>query len=163
MATLSAVWLSASRKKICIVFWSTSARRSADKPRYLMGVGKPEDLVEGVRRGIDMFDCVMPTRNARNGHLFVTDGVVKIRNAKHKSDTSPLDAECDCYTCRNYSRAYLHHLDRCNEILGARLNTIHNLRYYQRLMAGLRKAIEEGKLESFVTDFTNVRVEPFHL
>ncbi|PLO68968.1 tRNA guanosine(34) transglycosylase Tgt, partial [Klebsiella michiganensis] len=110
----------------------------ADKPRYLMGVGKPEDLVEGVRRGIDMFDCVMPTRNARNGHLFVTDGVVKIRNAKHKSDTSPLDAECDCYTCRNYSRAYLHHLDRCNEILGARLNTIHNLRYYQRLMAGLR-------------------------
>ena len=125
----------------------------ADKPRYLMGVGKPEDLVEGVRRGIDMFDCVMPTRNARNGHLFVTDGVVKIRNAKHKSDTSPLDSECDCYTCRNYSRAYLHHLDRCNEILGARLNTIHNLRYYQRLMAGLRKAIEEGKLESFVTDF----------
>ena len=125
----------------------------ADKPRYLMGVGKPEDLVEGVRRGIDMFDCVMPTRNARNGHLFVTDGVVKIRNAKHKSDTAPLDAECDCYTCRNYSRAYLHHLDRCNEILGARLNTIHNLRYYQRLMAGLRKAIEEGKLESFVTDF----------
>lgn len=125
----------------------------ADKPRYLMGVGKPEDLVEGVRRGIDMFDCVMPTRNARNGHLFVTDGVVKIRNAKHKSDTSPLDAECDCYTCRNYSRAYLHHLDRCNEILGARLNTIHNLRYYQRLMAGLRKAIEEGKLESFVTEF----------
>ncbi|KAG1716889.1 hypothetical protein ID866_302 [Astraeus odoratus] len=116
----------------------------ADKPRYLMGVGKPEDLVEGVRRGIDMFDCVMPTRNARNGHLFVTDGVVKIRNAKHKSDTSPLDSECDCYTCRNYSRAYLHHLDRCNEILGARLNTIHNLRYYQRLMSGLRKAIEEA-------------------
>ena len=128
-------------------------RMPEDKPRYLMGVGTPEDLVEGVKRGIDMFDCVMPTRNARNGHLFVTDGVVKIRNAKHKSDTSPLDAECDCYTCRNYSRAYLHHLDRCNEILGARLNTIHNLRYYQRLMAGLRKAIEEGKLESFVTDF----------
>lgn len=125
----------------------------ADKPRYLMGVGKPEDLVEGVRRGIDMFDCVMPTRNARNGHLFVTDGVVKIRNAKHKDDTSPLDSECDCYTCRNYSRAYLHHLDRCNEILGARLNTIHNLRFYQRLMAGLRQAIEEGKLEAFVADF----------
>lgn len=112
-----------------------------------------------MRRGIDMFDCVMPTRNARNGHLFVTDGVVKIRNAKYKSDTGPLDPECDCYTCRNYSRAYLHHLDRCNEILGARLNTIHNLRYYQRLMAGLRKAIEEGKLESFVTDFTSVRGE----
>jgi queuine tRNA-ribosyltransferase len=118
-----------------------------------MGVGKPEDLVEGVRRGIDMFDCVMPTRNARNGHLFVTDGVVKIRNAKHKDDTSPLDKDCDCYTCRHYSRAYLHHLDRCNEILGARLNTIHNLRHYQRLMAGLRQAIEEGKLEQFVADF----------
>ncbi|EBR9859696.1 tRNA guanosine(34) transglycosylase Tgt, partial [Salmonella enterica subsp. enterica serovar Chester] len=124
-----------------------------DKPRYLMGVGKPEDLVEGVRRGIDMFDCVMPTRNARNGHLFVTDGVVKIRNAKYKSDTSPLDAECDCYTCRNYTRAYLHHLDRCNEILGARLNTIHNLRYYQRLMAGIRQAIEEGRLEAFAAEF----------
>jgi tRNA-guanine transglycosylase (EC 2.4.2.29) len=117
------------------------------------GVGKPEDLVEGVRRGIDMFDCVMPTRNARNGHLFVTDGVVKIRNAKHKSDTSPLDAECDCYTCKNYTRAYLYHLDRCNEILGARLNTIHNLRYYQRLMAGLRQAIEDDRLEEFVADF----------
>lgn len=100
-----------------------------------------------------MFDCVMPTRNARNGHLFVTDGVVKIRNAKHKSDTSPLDAECDCYTCKHYTRAYLYHLDRCNEILGARLNTIHNLRYYQRLMAGLRQAIEDDRLEEFVADF----------
>ncbi|MGK2889613.1 MAG: tRNA guanosine(34) transglycosylase Tgt [Candidatus Malihini olakiniferum] len=125
----------------------------ADKPRYLMGVGKPEDLVEGMRRGIDMFDCVMPTRNARNGHLFVTDGVVRIRNAVHKDDTHPLDEHCDCYTCRNYSRAYLHHLDRCNEILGMRLKTIHNLLYYQRLMAGLRQAIEQGKLEHFVTDF----------
>ncbi|TKI06314.1 tRNA guanosine(34) transglycosylase Tgt [Martelella alba] len=125
----------------------------ADKPRYLMGVGKPEDLVEGVRRGIDMFDCVMPTRNARNGHLFVTGGVVKIRNAANRNDLSPLDEHCDCYTCRNYSRAYLHHLDRCNEILGARLNTIHNLRYYQRLMAGLRQAIDEGKLERFVEEF----------
>lgn len=124
-----------------------------DKPRYLMGVGKPEDLVEGVRRGVDMFDCVMPTRNARNGHLFVTDGVVKIRNAKHKTDTGPLDPECDCYTCKNYSRAYLHHLDKCNEILGARLNTIHNLRFYQRVMEGLRGAIEQGKLSDFVTDF----------
>lgn len=124
-----------------------------DKPRYLMGVGKPEDLVEGVRRGIDMFDCVMPTRNARNGHLFVTNGVVKIRNAKNKNSTSPLDMLCDCYTCRHYSRAYLHHLDRCNEMLGARLNTIHNLRYYQRLMASVRKAIEEGKLEYFIKEF----------
>ena len=125
----------------------------ADKPRYLMGVGKPEDLVEGVRRGIDMFDCVMPTRNARNGHLFTTEGVIKIRNAKHREDTSPLDAECDCYTCKNYSRAYLYHLDKCNEILGARLNTIHNLRYYQRLMAGLRNAIDTNALNEFVTDF----------
>ncbi|MBO2591640.1 tRNA guanosine(34) transglycosylase Tgt [Shewanella algae] len=124
-----------------------------DKPRYLMGVGKPEDLVEGVRRGIDMFDCVMPTRNARNGHLFVTEGVIKIRNARHRDDTSPLDPECDCYTCKNYSRAYLYHLDRCNEILGARLNTIHNLRYYQRLMEGLRGAIETGTLDAFVQDF----------
>ncbi|MCE9777947.1 tRNA guanosine(34) transglycosylase Tgt [Shewanella algae] len=124
-----------------------------DKPRYLMGVGKPEDLVEGVRRGIDMFDCVMPTRNARNGHLFVTEGVIKIRNARHRDDTSPLDPECDCYTCKNYSRAYLYHLDRCNEILGARLNTIHNLRYYQRLMEGLRGAIEIGTLDAFVKDF----------
>ncbi|QIR15036.1 tRNA guanosine(34) transglycosylase Tgt [Shewanella aestuarii] len=125
----------------------------ADKPRYLMGVGKPEDLVEGVRRGIDMFDCVMPTRNARNGHLFTSEGVIKIRNARHRDDTSPLDAKCDCYTCKNYSRAYLYHLDRCNEILGARLNTIHNLRYYQMLMEGLRGAIQTGTLDAFVTDF----------
>jgi queuine tRNA-ribosyltransferase len=124
-----------------------------DKPRYLMGVGKPEDLVEAVRRGIDMFDCVMPTRNARNGHLFITDGVIKIRNAVHKTDTGPLDPECDCHTCTGYSRAYLHHLDKCNEILGARLNTIHNLRYYQRVMEGLRNAIGEGKLDEFVADF----------
>lgn len=124
-----------------------------NKPRYLMGVGKPEDLVEGVRRGIDMFDCVMPTRNARNGHLFTSEGVIKIRNAKHRDDTSPLDAECDCYTCKNYTRAYLYHLDKCNEILGARLNTIHNLRYYQRLMEGLRNALDEGTLDAFVEHF----------
>ncbi|CAH9065574.1 tRNA guanosine(34) transglycosylase Tgt [Pseudoalteromonas sp. S3260] len=124
-----------------------------NKPRYLMGVGKPEDLVESVRRGIDMFDCVMPTRNARNGHLFITTGIIKIRNAVHKTDTGPLDPECDCHTCKNYSRAYLHHLDKCNEILGARLNTIHNLRYYQRVMEGLRNAISEGQLETFVHDF----------
>ncbi len=125
----------------------------ADKPRYLMGVGKPQDLVEGVRRGVDMFDCVMPTRNARNGHLFTTDGVIKIRNAKHREDTSTLDIDCDCYTCKNYSRAYLYHLDKCGEILGARLNTIHNLRYYQRLMKGLRDAIEQGTLDEFVDTF----------
>lgn len=131
----------------------TTDKMPAQKPRYLMGVGKPEDIVEAVRRGVDMFDCVMPTRNARNGHLFVSDGVVKIRNAKHKDDTAPLDKECDCYTCKNYSRAYLHHLDRCNEILGARLNTIHNLHHYQKLMQGLRVAIAAGKLDDFVADF----------
>jgi len=124
-----------------------------DKPRYLMGVGKPEDLVEGVRRGVDMFDCVMPTRNARNGHLFTSEGVVKIRNGRHRDDTSTLDKECDCYTCQNYSRSYLHHLDKCNEILGARLNTIHNLRHYQQLMEGLRGAIAAGKLDDFVAEF----------
>ncbi|GLQ31050.1 queuine tRNA-ribosyltransferase [Litoribrevibacter albus] len=124
-----------------------------DKPRYLMGVGKPEDLVEGVRRGVDMFDCVMPTRNARNGHLFTTEGVIKIRNAKHRHDTSTLDSECDCYTCTNFSRAYLHHLDKCQEMLGAQLNTIHNLRYYQRLMAGIRAALEEGTFDEFVQEF----------
>ncbi|WP_293267328.1 tRNA guanosine(34) transglycosylase Tgt [Neptunomonas sp.] len=128
-----------------------------DKPRYLMGVGKPEDLVEGVRRGVDMFDCVMPTRNARNAHLFVSTGVVKLRNASNKTDTRPLDETCDCYTCQNFSRAYLHHLDKCHEILGAQLNTIHNLRYYQTLMAGLREAIEQGKLDDFVTEFYSNR------
>jgi queuine tRNA-ribosyltransferase len=125
----------------------------ADKPRYLMGVGKPEDIVEAVRRGVDMFDCVMPTRNARNGHLFASQGVVKIRYAGHQHDTGPLDPACDCYTCRNYSRSYLRHLDKTGEILGARLNTIHNLYYYQSLMRGLRRAIEEGALEDFVNDF----------
>lgn len=138
----------------------TTDKMPADKPRYLMGVGKPEDLVEAVRRGVDMFDCVMPTRNARNGHLFVSDGVVKIRNAKHKDDTSPLDKECDCYTCKNYSRAYLHHLDRCNEILGARLNTIHNLHHYQKLMQGLRDAIGAGNLDAFVATFYAKRGMP---
>src|SRR6187551_1575829 len=107
------------------------------KPRYLMGVGKPADLVEGVRRGVDMFDCVMPTRNARNGHLFTSEGVIKLRNAKYRDDIGPLDAQCDCYTCKNFSRSYLHHLDKCNEMLGAQLNTIHNLRYYQRIMADM--------------------------
>ena len=131
----------------------TTDKMPAHKPRYLMGVGKPEDLVEGVRRGIDMFDCVMPTRNARNGHLFVSNGVIKIRNAKFKDDIRPLDENCDCYTCKNYSRAYLHHLDRCNEILGARLNTIHNLYHYQQLMKGLRTAIAAGQLDDFVADF----------
>jgi len=124
-----------------------------DKPRYLMGVGTPADLVEGVRRGIDMFDCVMPTRNARNGHLFVSDGTIRIRNAVHRHDDSPVDSGCDCYTCRNFSRGYLHHLDKCGEMLGSMLNTIHNLRHYQCLMAALRSAIEQGKLSQFVQEF----------
>jgi queuine tRNA-ribosyltransferase len=125
----------------------------ADRPRYLMGVGRPEDIVAAVVRGIDMFDCVMPTRNARNGHLFTRFGVVKIRNARHRDDTAPLDPQCTCYTCSHYSRAYLHHLDRCDEILGAHLMTVHNLHYYQELMTGLRGAIAEGTLADFVAVF----------
>ncbi len=128
-----------------------------DKPRYLMGVGKPEDLVEGVRRGVDMFDCVMPTRNARNCFLFTRTGVVKIRNSANKTDIGPVDPECNCYTCKNFSRAYLHHLDKCGEILGSQLNTIHNLHYYQDLMAGLRSALEQGKLSAFVDEFYRLR------
>jgi queuine tRNA-ribosyltransferase len=119
-----------------------------DRPRYLMGVGRPQDIIAAVLRGIDLFDCVMPTRHARNGHLFTSQGVVNIRNAAHQSDTGPLDPACACYTCRNYSRAYLRHLDRCNEILGCRLNTIHNLHYYLELMRRLRVGIETGTLES---------------
>jgi len=125
----------------------------ADKPRYLMGVGKPEDLVEGVRRGVDMFDCVMPTRNARNGHLFTFSGVIKIRNATNRHDTRPLEEDCDCYTCQHFSRSYLHHLDKCGEILGSQLNTIHNLRHYQRVMQRLRDAIASGTLDQMVAEF----------
>lgn len=126
-----------------------------DKPRYLMGVGRPEDILQGVLNGIDMFDCVMPTRNARNGHLFTSMGVVKIRNAKYAKDTSALDPNCDCYTCKNFTKAYLHHLDKCGEMLGAHLNTIHNLHYYQNFMKQIRQAIEYGALEKFTNDFYN--------
>ena len=134
----------------------------ADKPRYLMGVGKPEDIIEAVRRGVDMFDCVMPTRNARNGHYFVTgdsenQGVVRIRNSQYRTDEQPLDPECDCYACQNFSRAYMYHLHKCKEMLGAQLGTIHNLRYYQRLMAGIREAIEQDRFDEFVTDFYSKR------
>lgn len=129
-----------------------------EKPRYLMGVGTPENIVEAVRRGIDMFDCVMPTRNARNGHLFTSAGDIRIRNATHRHDHSPIDKDCACYTCQNYTRAYLHHLDKTNEILGARLNTIHNLYYYQYLMRGLRNAIEKNTLDSFTKGFYAKRV-----
>jgi len=124
-----------------------------DRPRYLMGVGRPEDIIAGVQRGIDMFDCVMPTRNARNGYLFTRRGVLKIRNACYEEDTSPVDPECDCETCQRYSRAYLRHLDRCNEILGARLMSIHNLRVYQKLMEGLRAAIGAGTLDDFAAEY----------
>ena len=129
----------------------------ADKPRYLMGVGTPEDLVEGVARGIDMFDCVMPTRNARNAYLFTSGGTVKIRNAIHKNSEVALDENCECYSCRNYSRAYLHHLDKTVEILGARLNTIHNLHYYHKLMSDIRVAIENNRFEAFRTEFYQQR------
>jgi len=124
----------------------------ADRPRYLMGVGRPEDIIAAVRRGVDMFDCVMPTRNARNGYLFTSRGTLKIRNARFEADTRPIDPGCECYTCRNYSRAYLRHLDRCNEMLGPRLATLHNLWFYQRLMAGLRSAIEAARLDAFAAE-----------
>lgn len=135
------------------VLASLGPRLPADRPHYLMGVGTPEDIVEAVCRGVDMFDCVMPTRNARNGHLFTQFGVVRIRNAAHQYDSGPLDPQCGCYTCRHYSRAYLRHLHQANEILGARLNTIHNLYYYQQLMADLRRAIDAHALEAFVREF----------
>ncbi|WP_440997315.1 tRNA guanosine(34) transglycosylase Tgt [Arhodomonas sp. SL1] len=124
-----------------------------ERPRYLMGVGKPEDIVEGVRRGVDLFDCVIPTRNARNGFLYTDTGVMRIRNARFATDTRPVDETCGCYTCRNYSRAYLRHLDRCREILGARLNTLHNLYYFQRLMAGMREAIAVDRFAEFAEAF----------
>jgi len=127
----------------------TAPRLPSDRPRYLMGVGTPSDIVAAVAAGIDMFDCVLPTRNARNGWLYTRHGVIKLRNARYRDDLGPLDPDCACYTCRNFTRAYLHHLQRVNEMLGARLNTLHNLHYYQELMAGLRAAIAEGRLAAF--------------
>ena len=131
----------------------TPHRLPAGKPRYLMGVGTPEDLVEGVGAGVDMFDCVMPTRNARNGHMFTRFGDLKIRNARYKADEQPVDATCNCYTCRNFSRAYLHHLDRCGEMLGPMLNSIHNLHYYLNLMSEVRVALDVGNFGDFVLQF----------
>ncbi len=125
----------------------------ADRPRYLMGVGFPEDIVAAVARGIDLFDCVIPTRHARNGHLFTQGGVINIRNSSHAADLSPIDPECSCYVCANYSRAYLRHLDRCKEILGSRLNTLHNLHFYQELMRSIRAALEEGTFEAFAARY----------
>lgn len=136
-----------------------SPRMPADKPRYLMGVGTPEDIISAVGLGIDMFDCVLPTRNARNGQLFTSTGVVKIRNAGNRNNRAPVDENCGCYTCRNYSRAYLHHLDKTNEILGARLNTMHNLYYYNQLMSDARAAIEAGVLEAFIGEFYAKRTQ----
>jgi queuine tRNA-ribosyltransferase len=130
----------------------TAPRLPADKPRYLMGVGTPEDLLDGIEAGIDMFDCVMPTRNARNGWLFTTQGDVKIRNSRYRDDDRPLDLRCACYTCRHFSRAYLHHLQRVNEILGARLNTIHNLHFYLDLMQRARDALDAGRFHAFAAE-----------
>ena len=131
-------------------------RLPADRPRYLMGVGTPTDIVAAVSAGVDMFDCVLPTRNARNGWLYTRHGVIKLRNARYRGDLTPLDADCACYTCRNFTRAYLHHLQRVNEMLGARLNTLHNLHYYQELMRGLRAAIAAGRLAAFATEVTQM-------
>jgi queuine tRNA-ribosyltransferase len=136
----------------------TAPQLPTDQPRYLMGVGRPEDLVEAVARGVDMFDCVMPTRNARNGHFFTSTGAVRIRNAMYERDTGVIEEGCDCYTCRNgFSRSYLRHLDRCNEMLGPVLGTLHNLRHYQRLMAGMREAIAAGTFTAFRESFYAAR------
>jgi queuine tRNA-ribosyltransferase len=141
------------REDMARILGHIAPRLPVDKPRYLMGVGRPEDMVAAVAAGIDMFDCVMPTRNARNGWLFTRYGDIKIKNAMHRADTRPLDADCACYTCRNFSRAYLHHLHRTDEILGGILNTIHNLHYYQWLMAGMRAAIAVDNFAQFERHF----------
>jgi queuine tRNA-ribosyltransferase len=141
------------KEEMLRVLRHTAPRLPQDRPRYLMGVGTPEDIVAGVQAGIDMFDCVLPTRNARNGWLFTRFGDIRIRNARHRTDTRPLDPTCTCYTCRHFSRAYLHHLQRIGEILGARLATIHNLHYYLTLAAELRGAIESGTLAGYVARF----------
>jgi queuine tRNA-ribosyltransferase len=131
----------------------TPHRLPAHKPRYLMGVGTPEDLVEGVACGVDMFDCVMPTRNARNGHLFTRFGDLRLRNARYKTDERPIDETCSCTTCGSFSRAYLHHLDRCGEMLGPMLTSIHNLHYYLNLMREVREALDGGRFEGWRAQF----------
>jgi queuine tRNA-ribosyltransferase len=145
------------KEEMARILAHTAPRLPADKPRYLMGVGTPEDLVQAVALGIDMFDCVMPTRNARNGHLFTRHGDVRIKNARHKADPRPLDETCDCYACRHFSRAYLHHLFRAGEILGAQLNTLHNLRYYQTLMREMREAIAQSRFAPMAAAFRAAR------
>ena len=148
------------KEEMLRVLGHTAPRLPSDKPRYLMGVGTPEDIVAGISAGIDMFDCVMPTRNARNGWLFTRYGDVKIRNARHRADPGPVDPTCLCPTCRRFSRAYLHHLQRVNEILGARLNTVHNLHYYLTLVAEIRDAIEAGSLDAWTARFHTDRSGP---
>jgi queuine tRNA-ribosyltransferase len=145
------------REDMLRVLEHLTPRMPQAQPRYLMGVGTPEDIVDAVLRGVDMFDCVMPTRNARNGWLFTRNGNIKLKNAQYRLDTRPPDEECHCYTCRHFSRAYLHHLHRVGEILGSRLNTIHNLHFYQEMMQGIRKAIADGTLREFATEFKNRR------
>jgi queuine tRNA-ribosyltransferase len=142
-----------SKEEMTRILAHTAPRLPVDKPRYLMGVGTPADIVGAVAAGIDMFDCVLPTRNARNGWIYTRRGVVKLRNARYRDDLGPLDPDCGCYTCRNFTRAYLHHLQRVNEILGARLNTLHNLYYYEELMRGLREAIQARQLAGFIAEF----------
>ena len=146
-----------SKEEMLTILDHIAPKMPTDKPRYLMGVGKPNDIVEAVQRGIDLFDCVLPTRNARNGWLFTRTGPVKVRNRQYQDDTGPVDPACQCYTCRHYSRAYLRHLQQANEILGSRLATIHNLHYYQDLMRGLRQAIRQKKLDEFVEKFYLMR------
>ena len=141
------------KRELFRVLAALAPEMPVDAPRYLMGVGTPLDILQAVQCGIDLFDCVLPTRNARNGHLFTSGGVVRIANARHRHSTAPPDANCDCHTCLNFSRAYLHHLDKCGEMLGAQLNTIHNMRYYQRHMQNIRDAIEAGQLEVFAARF----------
>lgn len=148
-----------SKEEMKMILDHLAHKMPEHKPRYLMGVGKPEDLVESVRRGVDMFDCVMPTRNARNGHLFTRTGIVRLRNSPNKKDSGPIDPECECYTCKNYSRAYLHHLDKCGEMFGGELSTIHNLHYYQDLMQGLRNSLDQGTFDHFVNEFYRLRGE----
>jgi queuine tRNA-ribosyltransferase len=147
------------RREMLRVLGHTAPQLPADRPRYLMGVGTPQDIVTAVASGIDLFDCVLPTRNARNGWCYTLRGVVKLRNARYRSDVKPLDETCGCYTCSHFTRAYLHHLQRVNEMLGARLNTLHNLFYYQALMRGLRAAIERGRLAVFIAESEQAQLE----
>jgi queuine tRNA-ribosyltransferase len=148
-----------TKREMMRIMKHTAPQLSADRPRYLMGAGTPQDIAAAVAAGMDMFDCVLPTRNARNGWVYTRHGVIKLRNARYRDEVKPLDEECACYTCRNFTRAYLHHLERVNEILGARLNTLHNLHYYQELMRDLRAAIEGRRLADFIAELSNAAAD----